>query len=208
MAEHPLSWDFAAGHVPDEPFTLFQEWMEVAERRSGMDNPNAMCLSTVGAGGDPHGRIVLLKGYDERGFVFFTNHDSRKGLDLAANPKAALTLFWDALNRQVRIVGDVARVSNAESDEYFETRPRGSRVGAWASEQSRPIADRAALERQVEHAEATYAGRDVPRPPHWGGYVVSPRRIEFWQAGPYRLHDRLEYARRQDGGWDLIRLSP
>lgn len=197
--------------LPLDPIPLFQDWMEDARALSGRANPDAMTLSTVGEDGAPEGRIVLLKGVDARGFVFYTNRTSRKGRDLAAHPAAALTFFWDSLDRQVRVVGPVEAVSDAESDAYYGSRARGSRIGAWASAQSTTIADRAELEARVKEAEARFGDGPVPRPPHWGGYRVAPRRIEFWQAGAFRLHDRFEYARDLTGTdpeWTVRRLSP
>ena len=168
---------------------------------------NAMTLATVSAEGIPSTRTVLLKGVDARGFVFFTNYDSRKGRELAVNPNAALTFFWPELERQICVTGTVAKLPTAESEAYFKTRPRGSQLGAWASNQSSVVENRAALENQWQEAESRFPG-EVPMPAYWGGYVLSPHRIEFWQGRPSRLHDRFRYTRQPDGNWKLERLSP
>jgi pyridoxamine 5'-phosphate oxidase len=168
----------------------------------------AMTLATVDKEGRPSARVVLLKGVDERGFVFFTNYESRKGRELAENPNAALVFYWADQERQVCIAGDVARLPQAESDAYFRSRPHGSQLAAWASKQSTPVKDRAALEAQWKQMEAKYAGPDVPRPSFWGGFLMSPRRVEFWQGRPNRLHDRFCYTRQQDKSWLIQRLSP
>lgn len=192
--------------LPEDPLDLASLWLAEAEAQSGLDNPNAMMLATAAEDGTPESRIVLLKGLDH-GFVFYTNRESRKGRELDAHGRAGLTFFWDVLGRQLRIVGAVERVSDEESDSYFESRPRGSQIGAWASEQSRPLTDRSELENRVKSLEERYAGQDVPRPPQWGGYRVVPDRIEFWQSGEYRLHDRFEY-RRDENAWVVRRLNP
>jgi pyridoxamine 5'-phosphate oxidase len=169
---------------------------------------NAMTLATVDKAGRPSARVVLLKGVDERGFIFFTNYDSRKGQELAENPQAALAIYWPELERQVCVAGTVTKVSAAESEAYFRSRPKGSRIGAWASKQSMPVADRAALEKLWAEIEAEYPGTEVPKPPNWGGYVLTPNRIEFWQGRPNRLHDRFRYALKADGNWEIERLAP
>ena len=169
---------------------------------------NAMTLATVDAEGRPSARIVLLKGIDQRGFVFFTNYNSRKGRELDANSNAALVCYWPELERQVTIAGKVTRVPGAESDAYFASRPYGSRIGAWASDQSQVVRDRAELEEHWKQFERKYPGPDVPRTPHWGGYVLSPERLEFWQGRPNRLHDRFRYTRQGDRSWLIERLSP
>lgn len=195
-------------HPPTEPFAEFQSWFDDAAARSGLPNPNAMTLATVGSEGRPSARIVLLKMFDDRGFVFFTNRDSRKGGDLAAHEVAALVFHWDPLDRQVRVEGRVALIDDAESDAYYESRPRESRLNAWASDQSRPIESRAALEaRRAEIDRRFPEGVDPPRPENWGGFRIVPDRIEFWQGHPYRLHDRVEYVRDGDG-WTVRRLMP
>jgi len=168
---------------------------------------NAMTLATVGPDGVPSARTVLLKGVDSRGFIFFTNYDSRKGRELAANPNAALTFFWPELERQVCVTGTVSKLPTAESEAYFKTRPRGSQLGAWASNQSSVVEDRSILEKQWHDAAARFPN-DIPMPPYWGGYVLSPDRIELWQGRPSRLHDRFCYTRQSDGKWALERLSP
>ncbi len=192
----------------DDPFAQFGRWFDVAVD-AGLHEPEAMVVSSVGDDGMPSSRHVLLKGLDH-GFVFFTNYTSRKGRELTANPVAAIVFPWNLLSRQVRIEGSVERVSDEESDAYFATRPRDSQTGAWASHQSEMIADRGVLESRWEDAAARFAGREVPRPPHWGGLRVVPRALEFWQGRRSRLHDRFVYVR--DGsvasGWRVERLSP
>jgi pyridoxamine 5'-phosphate oxidase len=168
----------------------------------------AMTLATVDKEGRPSARVVLLKGVDERGFVFFTNYESRKGQELAGNTHAALVFYWSDQERQVCVSGEVAKLPPAESDAYFKSRPRGSRVAAWASHQSAAVPDRAALEEQWKQIETKYAGQEVPRPPFWGGYLLSPARLEFWQGRPNRLHDRFRYSRQPDKTWLIERLSP
>lgn len=190
-----------------DPLALFRRWLEEA-LAAELAEPNAMTLATADAEGRPSARIVLLKGLDERGFVFFTNTESRKGLELAANPHAALAFWWPPLERQARVEGTAEPVSAAEADAYFASRPRGSRLGAWASAQSRPLPSREALEERLRALEAEYPDENVPRPPFWGGYRIVPARLEFWQGRPSRLHDRLEYARAPGGGWQLRRLAP
>jgi pyridoxamine 5'-phosphate oxidase len=169
---------------------------------------NAMTLATVDEQGRPSARIVLLKGVDPRGFIFYTDYDSRKGRELAGNPQAALVFYWPEQERQVCVAGEVSRLSAAESDAYFQSRPRGSRIAACASKQSEAVADRAALEAQWKQVEAGHGSAEIPRPPHWGGYVLRPARIEFWQGRPNRLHDRFCYNRQADDSWRIERLSP
>jgi len=196
------------GAIDRDPIRQFAAWYDAAVA-AGVEEPEAMTLSTATPDGRPSARIVLLRGFDERGFCFFTNYQSHKGRELAANPHAALTFHWAALERQVRIEGRVERTTAAESDAYFESRPSTSRIGAWSSPQSEVIADRAALEElfaafRAEHPDDTA----IPRPVHWGGYRLVPGRIEFWQGRPSRLHDRLRFHRSADGSWTLERLAP
>jgi pyridoxamine 5'-phosphate oxidase len=193
--------------VSHDPLVEFARWFAEAQEAQ-LPEPNAMTLATATAGGAPSARIVLLKAFDQRGFVFFTDYRSRKGTELEENPRAALVFYWGELERQVRITGAVSRTSPEESQEYFRSRPLGSRFGAWASHQSRVIAGRAALEADLREIEARFAAGEVPLPPHWGGLRVAPDAIEFWQGRENRLHDRIRYARHRDGSWRIERLSP
>lgn len=189
-----------------DPFTLFEAWMQEAEKAEPND-PNAMVLATANAEGRPSARIVLLKGFDRRGFVFYTNMFSRKGRELEANPHAALLFHWKSLRRQIRIEGDIFPVSDEEADAYFASRSRISRLGAIASNQSRPLADRAIFEKRLQDAEEEFGEGPIPRPENWSGYRVTPQHFEFWQERPYRLHDRAIWE-RQGNEWDVTRLYP
>lgn len=194
--------------APEEPFALFRQWFqEAVQAEQAPVEPNAMTLATVDEQGRPHCRVLLLKALDERGFTFFTNYDSDKGAQLAHSPFAAMTFFWPGLERQVRIEGQVEKVSAEESDAYFHVRPLGSRLGAWASPQSRVIRDRAELERLLAETEQRFLEQAPHCPPHWGGYRLVPERMEFWQGRPSRLHDRLDY-RLTGGSWVRQRLAP
>jgi pyridoxamine 5'-phosphate oxidase len=193
-------------HADPDPIRQFTRWWTEVLASQLLES-NAMTLATADASGRPGSRTVLLKGYDEQGFVFYTNYDSRKGRDLAANPQASLLFFWRELERQVRIDGTVARVSAEESDAYYESRPLASRIGAWASPQSEPIAGKTWLMAKAAEMGLRH-GLNPPRPPHWGGYRVTPTEVEFWQGRPSRLHDRLLYTRMPDGLWRRERLAP
>lgn len=190
-----------------DPLLQLKRWLEDAAG-TGLREPYAMSLATVGLDGEPHVRVVLLRAVDEHGLTFYTNRASEKGRALEAHPRAAAVLFWDPLERQVRVSGPVTELDRAASAAYFASRPRGSHVAAWASEQSRPITDRAALEDRFAMAEARFEGSSLPLPPHWGGYLIRPDRYEFWQGRPDRLHDRLRYTPDGHGGWQRQRLMP
>lgn len=196
MSQHPNS----------EPFELFQNWYASASDKEPND-PNAMALATVGADGQPSVRMVLLKDADPRGFVFYTNYESRKGRQLLETRKAAIVLHWKSLGRQVRAEGAIESVSDAEADAYFHSRPKASQIGAWASQQSRPLESRFELEKRVASLTAKYAIGTVPRPPYWSGFRLLPTYIEFWENKPFRLHDRLVYH-RADEGWTTEKLYP
>ncbi|HTA75673.1 MAG TPA: pyridoxamine 5'-phosphate oxidase [bacterium] len=201
-----LNEDLVEKKTPKNPLILFQKWFNEALKAEVID-VTAMALATVSKPGIPSNRIVLLKGLDQRGFVFFTNFQSQKGRELTGRPVASLLFFWPQLVRQVRIDGKVVKVSAKESDAYFKTRPRGSQLGAWASEQSETVPSRDFLEKSMKALEAKYQGKAISRPPHWGGFLVIPRSIEFWQGRPNRLHDRLRYV-RQGQSWRRERLAP
>ena len=190
-----------------DPIAVFSDWFAEAEASEPSD-PNAMALATVGADGLPDVRMVLLKSFDANGFVFYTSRESTKGQELTTNPKAALCFHWKSLGRQVRVRGNVEEASSEEADAYFATRPKGSQIGAWASQQSQPIESRFALERAVAKYAAKFGLRTVPRPPYWGGYRIKPTSIEFWQAQTFRLHDRIAFTLGSDGGWRRQRLYP
>ncbi|CAN5861482.1 pyridoxamine 5'-phosphate oxidase [soil metagenome] len=199
---HLIERDFSA-----DPIEQFRRWYEVAVAE-GLDEPNTMTLASADVEGRPSARIVLLKQFDERGFCVFTNYQSRKGLELEANPFAALVFFWQPLERQVRVEGRVERVSEAESDAYFRSRPPGTRLGTWASEQSRVVPGREAFEDRLLELRDRHPDGNIPRPPHWGGYRVVPEMVEFWQGRASRLHDRFRYRRNETGGWIIERLAP
>jgi pyridoxamine 5'-phosphate oxidase len=206
MRKEYISTGLDKADVDHDPVVQFHVWFENAID-ADLHEPNAMILATATGEGKPSARTVLLKGYDERGFVFYTNYEGRKAGELETNPECALLFYWGDLERQVRVEGTVSRISEQESDAYFASRPRGSRLGAWASQQSRPVEHRSVLEERIRALEAEYEGREIPRPPFWGGYRVEPEEIEFWQGRESRLHDRLVY-RREDGAWRIERLQP
>lgn len=193
--------------VAADPFVQFNRWWDDAVK-SELDEINAMTLATASATGIPSARIVLLKSVSEEGFVFFTNYNSHKGKELEENPNACLVFFWKELERQVRISGKVEKVSGDESDEYFSSRPEGSRIGAWASPQSHIIASREIIEANIVKYQQQFSGGEISRPPYWGGYIVIPTTIEFWQGRPNRLHDRILYSKLKDENWQVVRLAP
>jgi pyridoxamine 5'-phosphate oxidase len=194
-------------NIAADPFVQFGRWWDEAVK-SELDEVNAMTLATASATGLPDARVVLLKSYTDRGFVFFTNYSSRKGKELAENPRACLVFFWKELERQVRITGSVEKVIASESDEYFNSRPEGSRIGAWASPQSTVIESREVIEQNILQYQQKFDSVEIERPPHWGGYIVIPTVIEFWQGRPSRLHDRLQYSKMENGSWKIERLAP
>jgi pyridoxamine 5'-phosphate oxidase len=195
-----------------DPLAQFQNWFnDVVKLRADRSSPmevNAMTLTTVDRQGRPSARVVLLKGIDERGFIFFTNYQSRKGVELAGNPNSALVFYWPDMERQVCVAGTVKKISREESEVYFKSRPRGSQLAACASRQGEPVEDRAALENRWRELDAEYSGKEIPMPTYWGGYVLSPERIEFWQGRSSRLHDRFCYSKQRASGWRLERLCP
>jgi pyridoxamine 5'-phosphate oxidase len=199
--------DLSETGVDPNPFIQFKQWFDQA-LAAQLPEPNAMTIATATPYGKPSARMVLLKDFDQRGFVFFTNYNSRKGQELSENPQAALVFWWAELERQVRITGKVEKVSQAESDGYFYSRPENSRLGAWASYQSEVIASREDLEQRLQDLQHKYETQEIPRPPHWGGLRVIPTEIEFWQGRPSRLHDRLLYTHLDNGNWKIERLSP
>ena len=201
--KHSLS----EGDVGADPITQFNAWLHEA-MDAGELEANAFTLCTTAANGVPSARIVLLRDVDVEGFYFYTNYNSQKGREIAASQGVCINFFWPKLERQVRVVGDCAQVSAARSDAYFAARPRGTQIGCWASEQSNELDGREALETRLAHFTEKFEGQPVPRPEHWGGYVIQPREIEFWQGRPSRLHDRLRYEKDAAGGWSLKRLAP
>jgi pyridoxamine 5'-phosphate oxidase len=198
--------DLDIADLPSDPIPVVSRWLEEAEA-AGIRNPSAIALATADAAGRPSVRHVLLRGIDARGFVFYTNRSSRKGRELADDPRAAFSMYWRELDRQISVTGDVERLSDEESDAYFASRPREARLGAWASPQSEELSSRAELLERYAEVEARFAGAEVPRPPFWGGYRVVPLSIELWMGRLHRLHDRFRYVREGDG-WDLRRLAP
>ena len=207
MTEQSIESPLHADQLTENPFTLFAKWFEEA-KVAEINDPDAMAIASVDADGMPSVRMVLLKEVSEDGFVFYTNYESRKSGELLATGKAAFVMHWKSLRRQVRVVGSVQKASAEQSDAYFATRHRGSRIGAWASAQSTPIDTRAELAAAVETIEARFDGVDVPRPPHWGGFIIKPQEIEFWADGAYRLHDRFRYVQDDAGKWVATRLNP
>jgi pyridoxamine 5'-phosphate oxidase len=193
--------------LANDPIEQFRRWFDEAKAGSGQPNPNAMTVCTISQDGWPEGRPVLLKSFDSAGFVFYTNFQSDKGRALLANPRIEAVFHWDNLGRQIRIRGEVVRVSDADADAYFRTRARGSQIGAWASDQSREVASFEVMDEKFHNVEIQYAGNEVPRPPHWSGFRIVPNRIEFWQADPFRFHDRFRYT-FLNNQWNLNRFFP
>ncbi len=189
-----------------DPIKQFRHWFKEAEL-AGVKEPNTMTLATVNKQGQPTIRVMLMKEITDQGLVFYTNFKSRKGREIDEHPKVALNFYWQDLERQVRFDGALTKIPDEESNQYFHTRPRGSQLGAWISQQSEVISSREYLEEQLKVCESRYQGQDIPRPPHWGGYHLMPTRVEFWQGGPHRLHDRIQYS-LSDEKWDLLRLAP
>ena len=193
--------------VDADPIRQFRTWFDQATG-AGIPEPNAVVVATASPGGRPSTRVVLMRGFDDRGFVFYTNYQSRKGGEIGANPFASMCFFWQPMERQVRVEGTVVRTSEAQSDEYFAGRPTGSKLGAWVSNQSGVVPDRPALEAEMEAIRGRFPGEEIPRPPHWGGFRVVPESIEFWQGRRSRLHDRLVYRKTPEGAWRIERLAP
>ena len=194
--------------VGDNPLVLFQQWFHEVEASESTDEPNAMSLSTVGEDGFPKTRVVLLKRFNEDGFIFFSNYQSEKGKSIAVHPEVCLSFFWPVLERQVIIKGKAEQLAVNLSEGYFESRPRGSQLGAWASDQSQAVPSREFLEERLQQFEEEYEGQEVPKPPHWGGYLVRPVSIEFWQGRPNRLHDRIRFSLEENYDWTVERLAP
>ena len=194
--------------IPENPFDLFHYWLRETEENKEVDEINTMTVSTIGLDGYPRSRVILLKEYDNEGFVFYTNYLSEKGKSIEKNPKVCLAFFWPTSERQVIIKGIAKKVSEEDSETYFRTRPRGSQLGAWASNQSSVVPSREFLQKKLELLEQEYEGREVPRPPHWGGYKVFPLEFEFWQGRPNRLHDRIYYSKENELYWKMDRLAP
>ena len=206
LRQHYTKGGLEEHQIPDSPFTLFNEWFKQAGEL-GVLEPNAMVLSTVSADNKPSSRVVLLKGIDDAGFIFYSNYESRKGKELEHNPYVSILFFWPEAERQIRIEGKVSKISTESSKEYFVSRPRESQLGAWASAQSSIIQGRHSIEESYQQCLAQYEGKDIPLPDFWGGYIIHPSSFEFWQGRPSRLHDRMKYTKEQDS-WHIVRLSP
>lgn len=211
LSDYRKSYDKSAlleDSIPENPMELFQKWFYEVEASNGSDEPNAMTLATIGLDGYPKNRVVLLKKFTFEGFIFYTNYLSEKGMALAKNPKVSLSFFWHNLERQIIIKGTAEKIAENLSDGYFESRPRGSQLGAIISEQSEPIASREILEERLKFLETKMEGKELERPKHWGGYLVRPISLEFWQGRPNRLHDRIRFSLQEDYNWKMERLQP
>jgi len=206
LRQHYTKGGLEEHQIPESPFTLFNEWFKQAGEL-GVLEPNAMVLSTVSADNKPSSRVVLLKGIEDAGFIFYTNYESRKGKELEHNPYISILFFWPEAERQIRIEGKVSKISTESSKEYFVSRPRESQLGAWASAQSSIVQGRHSIEESFQQCLAKYEGKDIPLPDFWGGYIIHPSSFEFWQGRPSRLHDRMKYTKEQDS-WLIVRLSP
>ena len=201
-----LSLEF--DNLKDNPIEQFRDWFLNAENCEGVDEANAMVITTIELDGFPRSRVVLLKRYTDEGFIFYTNYNSQKGMSILANPKVSISFFWPFLEQQILIKGIAEKTSSNTSDGYFDTRPRGSQIGAWVSQQSSVIDEKADLEKEVKELEIKYEGKEIPRPEHWGGFLVRPTEIEFWQGRPNRLHDRMRYVLQDNFDWKKERLAP
>lgn len=200
--------ELSINEISDNPMEVFQNWFYEVEEFGGNIEPNAMTISTIGLDGVPKNRVVLLKKYTWEGFIFYTNYNSDKGKAIENNPKVCLSFFWNNIERQVIIQGEAEKISENLSDGYFESRPDGSKLGAWASDQSQPVKSRAFLDDRLKNFEEKFKGQEIPRPPHWGGYIVKPQTIEFWQGRPNRMHDRIKFTLQENFDWKIERLAP
>ncbi|MDV7187112.1 pyridoxamine 5'-phosphate oxidase [Lutibacter sp. TH_r2] len=200
--------ELSINEISDNPMEVFQKWFYEVDEFGGDIEPNAMTISTIGLDGIPKSRVVLLKKYTWEGFIFYTNYNSDKGKAIEKNPKVCLSFFWNTIERQIIIQGEAEKISENLSDGYFESRPDGSKLGAWASDQSQPVASRSYLDKRLKDFEEKFEGKEITRPPHWGGYIVRPQTIEFWQGRPNRMHDRIKFTLQENFEWKIERLAP